>query len=163
MNVGHPYVSSEIDSRYDAIVIGSGLGGLSSAALMAKAGKKVLVLERHYTAGGFTHSFRRQGYEWDVGVHYIGEVHNPASPLRRVFDVITDGHLQWAKMDPVYDKIIIKDQQYNFVAGAAQFREELLKSFPHARAQIDDYLKHIRAATRSLQAHFGQRLLPERL
>lgn len=163
MIVGTPYVSSEIDSHYDAIVIGSGLGGLTCAALMAKAGKKVLVLERHYTAGGFTHSFKRRGYEWDVGLHYIGEVHNPNSPLRRVFDVITDGNLQWAKMDPVYDKIIIKDQQYNFVAGAAQFREELLKSFPNARQQIDDYLKHIRAATRSLQAHFGQRYLPQRL
>jgi all-trans-retinol 13,14-reductase len=161
--VGTPYVSSEIDSHYDAIVIGSGLGGLTTAALLAKAGKKVLVLERHYTAGGFTHSFKRQGYEWDVGLHYIGEVHNPNSPLRRVFDVITDGNLQWAKMDPVYDKIIIKDQQYNFVAGAAHFREELLKSFPNARQQIDAYLKHIRAATRSLQTHFGQRYLPERV
>jgi all-trans-retinol 13,14-reductase len=136
MIVGQKYVSSEIDTHYDAIVIGSGLGGLTTAALMAKAGKKVLVLERHYTAGGFTHSFKRRGYEWDVGVHYIGEVHNPNSPLRRVFDVITDGKLKWAKMDAVYDKIIIQDTQYNFVAGAANFRDELLKSFPQ-RPQAD--------------------------
>ena len=163
MIVGKKYAASEIDTHYDAIVIGSGLGGLTTAALMAKAGKKVLVLERHYTAGGFTHSFKRKGYEWDVGVHYIGEVHNPNSPLRRVFDVITEGQLQWAKMGDVYDKIIIKDKQYNFVAGAANFREELLKSFPNARQQIDDYLKHIRAATRSLPVHFGQRYLPGRL
>ena len=163
MIVGQKYVSSEIDTHYDAIVIGSGLGGLTTAALMAKAGKKVLVLERHYTAGGFTHSFKRRGYEWDVGVHYIGEVHNPNSPLRRVFDVITDGKLQWAKMDAVYDKIIIQDTQYNFVAGAGNFRDELLKSFPHGRKQIDDYLKHIRAATNSLPVHLGQRYLPTRL
>ena len=160
MIVGQKYASSEIDTHYDAIVIGSGLGGLTTAALMAKAGKKVLVLERHYTAGGFTHSFKRRGYEWDVGVHYIGEVHNPYSPLRRVFDVITDGHLQWARMDDVYDKIIIADTQYNFVAGAANFRDELLKSFPNGRKQIDAYLKHIRAATNSLPAHLGQRYLP---
>nr|WP_295785992.1 FAD-dependent oxidoreductase [Rhodoferax sp.] len=163
MIVGQKYVSSEIDTQYNAIVIGSGLGGLTTAALMAKAGKKVLVLERHYTAGGFTHSFKRRGYEWDVGVHYIGEVHNPNSPLRRVFDVITDGNLKWAKMDDVYDKIIIQDKQYNFVAGAANFREELLKSFPNGRKQIDDYLKHIRAATNSLPMHLGQRYLPTRL
>jgi all-trans-retinol 13,14-reductase len=160
MIVGQKYVSSEIDTVYDAIVIGSGLGGLTTAALMAKAGKKVLVLERHYTAGGFTHSFKRRGYEWDVGVHYVGEVHNPNSPLRRVFDVITDGKLEWAKMDAVYDKIIIQDAQYNFVAGAANFREELLKSFPNARKQIDAYLRHIRAASMSLPAHFGPRFLP---
>ena len=163
MIVGQKYVSSEIDTHYDAIVIGSGLGGLTTAALMAKAGKKVLVLERHYTAGGFTHSFKRRGYEWDVGVHYVGEVHNPNSPLRRVFDVITDGKLKWAKMDAVYDKIIIRDTQYNFVAGAANFRDELLKSFPNGRKQIDDYLKHIREATNSLPSHLGQRYLPTRL
>ncbi len=163
MIVGQKYVSSEIDTHYDAIVIGSGLGGLTTAALMAKAGKKVLVLERHYTAGGFTHSFKRRGYEWDVGVHYIGEVHNPNSPLRRVFDVITNGNLKWAKMDDVYDKIIIADTQYNFVAGAANFRDDLLKSFPNGRKQIDAYLKHIRAATHSLPAHLGQRYLPTRL
>jgi all-trans-retinol 13,14-reductase len=163
MIVGQKYLSSEIDTHYDAIVIGSGLGGLTTAALMAKAGRKVLVLERHYTAGGFTHSFKRRGYEWDVGVHYIGEVHNPNSPLRRVFDVITDGNLKWAKMDAVYDKIIIQDTQYNFVAGAANFRDELLKSFPNGRKQIDAYLKHIRAATNSLPLHFGQRYLPSPL
>lgn len=163
MIIGQKYVSSEIDTHYDAIVIGSGLGGLTTAALMAKAGKKVLVLERHYTAGGFTHSFKRRGYEWDVGVHYIGEVHSPNSPLRRVFDVITDRNLKWAKMDDVYDKIIIAGTQYNFVAGAANFRDELLKSFPNGRKQIDDYLKHIRAATNSLPAHLGQRYLPTRL
>ncbi|MBK7004347.1 MAG: FAD-dependent oxidoreductase [Burkholderiales bacterium] len=163
MIVGQTYVSSQIDTHYDAIVIGSGLGGLTTAALMAKAGKKVLVLERHYTAGGFTHSFKRRGYEWDVGVHYIGEVHNPNSPLRRVFDVITDGNLQWAKMDAVYDKIIIQGTQYNFVAGAARFKEELLQSFPHGAKQIDAYLQHIRAATNSLPVHLGKRYLPTRL
>ena len=41
---------------------------------MARDGKTVLVLERHYTAGGFTHVFKRKGYEWDVGIHYIGGV-----------------------------------------------------------------------------------------
>jgi all-trans-retinol 13,14-reductase len=157
---GTRYTSSLLDSRYDAIVIGSGLGGLTTAALLSKAGKKVLVLERHYTAGGFTHSFKRRGYEWDVGVHYIGDVHKPYSPLRITFDAITNGQLKWAKMDDVYDKIIIQDQHYDFVAGTKNFKEELLKSFPNGKRQIDDYITHIRSATRSMPAHFGQRFLP---
>ena len=160
MIVGKKYVASEINARYDAIVIGSGLGGLTTAALLAKAGKSVLVLERHYTAGGFTHSFQRKGYEWDVGVHYIGEVHRPDSPLRRVFDCITEGKLQWAKMDAVYDRILIAGDEYAFVAGARNFREELLRSFPKAGDEIDAYLHHIRQASRSIGAHFARRHMP---
>ena len=82
MKVGTSYKQAEIAGDFDAIVIGSGMGGLTVAALLAKhGGKRVLVLERHYTAGGFTHSFRRPGYEWDVGVHYIGQVMDPASVI----------------------------------------------------------------------------------
>jgi 2-polyprenyl-6-methoxyphenol hydroxylase-like FAD-dependent oxidoreductase len=69
------YKQQRIIDRYDVIVIGSGLGGLSVSAILAKEGKKVLVLEHHYTAGGYTHVFKRRSYEWDVGLHYVGEVH----------------------------------------------------------------------------------------
>ncbi len=49
--------------QYDTIVIGSGMGGLSLASILAQQGQKVLVLERHYVAGGFSHVFKRKGYE----------------------------------------------------------------------------------------------------
>lgn len=163
MIVGKKYVSSEVDARYDTIVIGSGLGGLSTAAIMAKAGRKVLVLERHYTAGGFTHSFKRRGYEWDVGVHYLGDVHKPGSPVRRLFDFITDGRLQWAKMDPVYDRIVVAEKTYDYVAGAKNFRAQMLAYFPHAKKEIDTYLSHVRAASGAFPAEFGQRMLPSGL
>jgi all-trans-retinol 13,14-reductase len=87
-------------------------------------------------------------------------VHKPGSHLRRVFDAITDGQLQWARMDDNYDRIIVNDARYDFVAGAGAFRDSLLSSFPRAGAEIDDYLHHIRAASRSLPAHFGPRYLP---
>ena len=56
-----------IPNGLDAIVVGSGIGGLTTAALMAKAGKKVLVLEQHDRAGGCTHTFVEQGFEFDIG------------------------------------------------------------------------------------------------
>ena len=46
------------------------------AALLAIEGKKILMLEKHFKVGGYTHTFKRQKYEWDVGIHYIGGVHN---------------------------------------------------------------------------------------
>ena len=61
--------------EYDAIVIGSGMGGLTCASALAKFGHKVCVLEMHAgLPGGFTHMFKRKGYVWDVGVHAIGEM-----------------------------------------------------------------------------------------
>ena len=94
-NAIQSYKRFQFTQKYDAIVIGSGIGGLSAAAILSKeAGKKVLVLEQHYTAGGYTHVFKRRGYEWDVGIHYIGEVHRKQSELRRLFDYITDDKLK---------------------------------------------------------------------
>ena len=69
--IGDRYRPNRLASDYDAIVIGSGMGGLTTAALLSELGKRVCVLEQHYTAGGYTHSYERNGYEWDVGVHYI--------------------------------------------------------------------------------------------
>ena len=65
---GQPYRRWNPDGAYDAVVIGSGIGGLGVAALLAgRAEKRVLVLERHATkAGGFTHIFKRKGFEWDA-------------------------------------------------------------------------------------------------
>jgi all-trans-retinol 13,14-reductase len=85
-----PYKQAILDDRWDAIVIGSGIGGLTAAVLLARhGGKRVLVLERHYEAGGFTHTFRRPGYEWDVGLHYVGEMEDERSTVRRAFDHVT--------------------------------------------------------------------------
>ena len=61
--------------------------------------------------GGFTHVFHRPGYEWDVGVHYLGEVNDPASGIRAVFDDLTDGTLQWQPMPDVYDRLVLGDRR----------------------------------------------------
>ena len=83
-------------------MIGSGIGALTTAALLAtRARHRVLVLERHYVAGGYTHVFRRPGYEWDVGVHYVGQLHRPNSPLGAIFNEITDGRVEWASTGDV--------------------------------------------------------------
>ena len=97
--LGTPYKQFHDNRPFDAIVIGSGIGGLGTAALLAKASKRrVLVLERHYTAGGLTHTFHRPGFEWDVGVHYVGQVHKPGSPAHALFEYLAEGRLAWNAM-----------------------------------------------------------------
>ncbi|MCW4028589.1 MAG: NAD(P)/FAD-dependent oxidoreductase [Candidatus Bathyarchaeota archaeon] len=63
-----------MSTNYDAIVIGSGLGGLSCAAYMAKNGKKVLVIEKHSVPGGYAQCFRRGDFTFDCGLHMIGGI-----------------------------------------------------------------------------------------
>jgi all-trans-retinol 13,14-reductase len=53
--------------------------GMTAAALLSKAGMKVLVLEKHYKFGGACHTFRDEGYEFDVAIHYVGNFHLPHS------------------------------------------------------------------------------------
>lgn len=161
--IGKRYRAGRAPGPWDAIVIGSGIGGLACAALLSKLGRRVCVLEQHYTAGGFTHSYEREGFEWDVGVHYIGETHKPWSQLRRLFDVVTDGQLQWAPMDPCYDRIVIGGRRYDFVAPKEQFAERLKQYFPQEADAIDAYVDLVYRTARSVSKYFAGQALPPRL
>ncbi len=162
MRIGTSYKQHrDLDERWDAIVIGSGIGGLTTAATLSRvANKRVLVLERHYTAGGFTHTFRRPGYEWDVGVHYIGEVNREGSGLRRAFDFLSDGELRWADMGPVYDRVILGDRSYDFVSGREAFRQKMYGYFPSEKTAIDAYLERIDHVMKTSQRFFAEKAMP---
>ena len=146
--------------KYDTIIIGSGMGSLTSAAILAKEGQKVLVLERHYIAGGFTHIFKRKGFEWDVGIHYIGEVQRETSVIRKLFDYISNSELQWADMGDVYDKIVIGDKEYDFVKGVQNFKEKMHSYFPNEKTAIDDYVRLVFEAIKTSQKFYMDKALP---
>jgi len=106
VRTGYRYRPERLGGRYDALVVGAGIGGLTAAALLAALGRRVAVLEQHYTAGGATHSFERAGYDWDVGLHYVGDM-GARTTLRRMMDSLTMGRLEWAPMDAHYERFFI--------------------------------------------------------
>ena len=150
------------DETYDAIVIGSGMGGLSAAGLLARAGQRVLILERHYEIGGYTHSFRRKGYAWDVGLHYVGQVHIPGTALNKVFRYLTDEKLEWAPLDDAYDRAVFGNEHFHFMRGRENLRAELKKHFPDAKdhASIDKYFELLKEVERLGVGYYAEKVIP---
>ena len=133
VRTGSRYRSHRLKPPYDAIVIGSGIGGLSTAVCLSRAGKKVLVLEQHYTAGGFSHAYCRNGYEWDVGVHYVGGVGYKKSMGSRLFAYLSGNKLQWSPMSDNYDRLYFGEKEFDFVKGKDAFKEKMLGYFPEEK------------------------------
>ncbi len=132
---------------YDAIVIGSGMGALAFAGIMAKLRKwRVLVLERHFKIGGFTHTFSRPGgWTWDVGVHYVGEMGRGMTG-RRLFDLITDGRVDWAPLPDVYDVFVYPGLTVKVPKGRANFERVLVEAFPAEKQAIGKYFQDVKRA-----------------
>lgn len=151
------------EGKLDAIIIGSGMGGMTCAALLAELGLRVLVLEQHYEPGGFTHTFRRKGFRWDVGVHAVGEV-SEHSMTGRLLSKLSDGQLEWASLGPVYDQFHWPDEfRIDFPDNPEQFQTNLVEAFPGEREAIEQYLRQVRAVSGAMKGYYLARTLPHGL
>ncbi|XP_043955837.1 all-trans-retinol 13,14-reductase-like [Gambusia affinis] len=141
------FVASKVPENLDAVIIGSGIGGLGLGVLLAKVGKKVLVLEQHDRAGGCCHTFTEKGFEFDVGIHYIGDLLGD-SPFRCMLDQMTDGQLQWEPLEKAFDHVVLGSlenrRSYPIFSGSARYLEELKKRFPGEEKAIDEYMRLVK-------------------
>jgi phytoene dehydrogenase-like protein len=147
---------------HDAIVIGSGMGALTFASIMAKLRKwRVLVLERHFKIGGFTHTFSRPGgWTWDVGVHYVGEM-GQGMTGRRLFDFITDGRVDWSPLPDVYDVFVYPGLTMRVPKGRANFERALVEAFPTEKQAIGEYFHDIKRAANWFNRHVMAMVTPQ--
>lgn len=139
------FSSEKVPPQLDAIVVGSGMGGLTAAAILARAGKKVLVLEQHDQAGGNCHTYVDQGFEFDTGIHYVGEM-APGMFSRMLFDELSDGAIEWVPLEEVYDTVVIDEgggandlQRYPISSGKGKLMASLLERFPAEEKAIREF------------------------
>ncbi len=125
---------------YDVIVIGAGIGGLSVAALLAKAGKSVLLVERHDRPGGYAHGFRRRDYHFDSGVHLVSSCgadgYRNGSIIHKIGKV--------AGIDPqtvflpirTYARAVFPEFEVSLQAGEEAFINGLTERFPQEKHRL---------------------------
>ncbi|MFJ8105874.1 FAD-dependent oxidoreductase [Streptomyces sp. NPDC096132] len=136
------------DEEADVVVIGSGMGGLAAARTIAQfGGKRVLVLEQHYTLGGMTHEFSRAGrYRFGTGLHYMSASAGP------FLGFMTDGRAQLSPLPDEYDALHFPGFDFAVPATKERFRARLKERFPAEAGAIDGFFRTTRWAMAGLTA-----------
>jgi all-trans-retinol 13,14-reductase len=148
-------------NEFDVIVIGSGMGGMATATALSRMDHKVLLLEQAQTIGGLTHTFSRDGFSWDVGLHYCGLFGHDQSG-DKMLDWLSGGTVEFQSVGTVYDTIHFPDG-FEIAVGrpAAAFNMELKERFPDNAAEIDAYFEALVSGEEAVRLVTAERSLPE--
>ena len=148
-------------NTWDAIVIGSGMGGMTAAAALSKAGHKVLLLEQYQTLGGLTHSFSREGFRWDVGIHYLSDI-APGDQERAILDWLSHTPIQFTSLGSVYDNLYIGDAPPLQVSRPFEAQERDFKDrFPEDAKAIEAWTAALREGQDAMHKILPTRAMPE--
>lgn len=125
--------------KYDVIIIGSGLGGLECGYILARNGKRVLVLEQGTLPGGCMQSYRRREHTFDTGFHYVGGLGEGQS-LYTAFKYLGLMDLPWHQLDKDgFDKVSVDGRTFALAQGYDRFVERLAQDFPCEQAGLQHY------------------------
>jgi len=148
-------------NQWDAIVIGSGMGGMAAAAALSKVGNKVLLVEQYKSLGGLSHSFSRDGFTWDAGIHYLSGI-APGDRDREILDWLSDAPIEFTSMGAVYDNLHIGDAPPLPLSRPYEAQERDLKDrFPDEIEAIEAWTVALREGREAFLSILPTRAMPE--
>lgn len=133
----------ELKEHYDVVVIGAGVGGLTAAALLSKAGLSVCVLEREPHAGGYLAGFRRKDFRFDTAIHWLNQ-YGPEGLITRLFDIIGSDH-PGAIVQHNIKRYKGDTKDYMLTSNPDKLRDQLIAEYPNSK---DGILRFFKAAKR---------------
>lgn len=147
--------------HWDVIVIGSGMGGMAAGAALSRVGNKVLLLEQHQTLGGLTHSFSRDGFTWDVGIHYLSGL-APGDTGRDLLDWLSESPIEFVSLGSIYDTLHIGSAEPLSLSRPYEAQERDLKDrFPDHAEAIEAWTHALREGREAIFKIFPTRAMPE--
>ncbi|WP_157859864.1 phytoene desaturase family protein [Prochlorococcus marinus] len=146
---------------YDVLVVGAGIGGLTAAALLAKRGYRVLVVEQHYLPGGCASIFRRQGFTFDVGASlFFGFGEKGYNPHQFVMNELEED-ITLVPMDETFTIHLDQQTKVSMYTQRERFWAEMCSCFPHQSEQIKALLSEFESFyNESLDSYGGQFFAP---
>lgn len=128
-----------IKDHYDVVVIGAGVSGLTSAALLSKAGLSVLVLESDSRPGGYLAGFRRKDFRFDSAIHWLNQM-GPTGLVTKVFDFIGKDHPR-AEQQKRIKRYLGDDHDYLLTDDPEAFKAALIRDFPEDKKGIERFFR----------------------
>ena len=143
-----------MSTKYDIIIIGSGLGGLTCGYILSKNGYKVAIFEQGAQLGGCMQTFERRGVKFETGIHYVGSL-NEGQSLHYFFHYLSlFPEIKVSPLDPLgFDVVSFRGEKYKFATGYENFVETLSQKFPAERAHIKRYAAGIKVVADSSPFH----------
>lgn len=137
------------ESKYDSIIVGGGIAGLTSAAYLARAGQKVLLIEKNRECGGLVNSFTRDSFHFDAGVRALVDA-GIIFPMLKDLGIHLDVIKSKVSLGIENEILHIED-----LSSLLKYKELLIKLYPECKGEIDEVLKVIRKIMKHMDVLYG--------
>jgi all-trans-retinol 13,14-reductase len=135
---------NSVVEEFDDLVIGAGMGGLTVASLLARAGRRVLVLEAHDVPGGYAHTFTVRDYRFCAQVHYIFNCGEGESVHRFLSKLGLAEEVPFVRLDVEgFDHVVVGGERVRICNGLPKLRDRLLRRFPEAAKPLRRYFETV--------------------